>query len=83
MEMENVLHVNGIKKRFLSTDRLVRKGFRVTFTNAGAKICDSSNRFCSIGVHIGPYYWHSLYPQNPDAARLNAVEILPIKTWHE
>ena len=83
MEMENVLYVNGIKKCFLSTDRLVRKGFRVTFTNTGAEICDSLNRFCSIGVHIGPYYWHSLYPQNPDAARLNAVEILPIKTWHE
>ena len=83
MEMENVLHVNSIKKCFTSTDRLVRKGFRVTFTNAGAEICNPSSRFCSIGIHHGPYYWHHLYPQNPDAARLNAVESLPIKTWHE
>jgi len=36
MEMENVLRVNGVKKHFLFTDRLVRKGFRVIFTNAGA-----------------------------------------------
>ena len=83
MEMDNVLHVNGIKKRFLSTDRLIRKGFRVTFTNAGAEICDSTDRFCTVGVHIGPYYWHNFYPQNPNTAQLNAVETLPIKVWHE
>ena len=83
MEMDNVLHVNGIKKRFLSTDRLVRKGLRVTFTNAGTEIRDSADRFCTVGVHIGPYYWHNLYPQNPNTARLNAVETLPIKVWHE
>lgn len=83
MAMENVLHVDGLKKRFLSTDRLVRKGFHVNFTNAGAEIRDPGDRFRSIGTHNGHYYWHHLYSQNPEAAHLNAVESLPIKIWHE
>ena len=81
--MDGVLHVEGIKKCFLSTDRLIHKGFHITFSNAGAKICNSSNHFCSNGVHIGPYYWHNLYPQNPNAAHLNVVKNLPIKIWHK
>jgi transposase InsO family protein len=83
MEMDNVLHVDGIKKRFLSTDRLVRKGFRISFANAGAEIRHSSNQFCTVGIRNGPYYWHHLYPRNPDVANLNAVENLPIQIWHE
>ena len=83
MEMDNVLHVKGIKRRFLSTDRLVRKGFQVNFTNVGAEIKHPTNRFSTTGTRNGPYYWHHLYPQNPDATTLNTVESLPIKTWHE
>ena len=37
LEMGDVLHVSGIKKLFLSTDRLVRQGFQVILSTAGAE----------------------------------------------
>lgn len=39
--------------------------------------------FHTIGIYYGPYYWHHLYPQNPDAVHINVVEILLIKTQHK
>ena len=70
MEMD-ALHIDGpIKKRFLSADRLIRKGLRVTFTTTGAEIRNSSNSFCTIGIRDGPYYWHNLYPTQLGLMRL-------------
>jgi len=83
MEMVNVLHVTGIKRRFLWTERLILKGFSVNLTSAGAEIRNPSGSFRTTGIRNSPYNWHHFYPQNPDSANLYAVENIPIKTWHE
>src|ERR1700755_2380165 len=39
----------------------------------GAEIKHPTNRFSTTGTRNRPYYWHHLYPQNPDATTLNTV----------
>jgi transposase InsO family protein len=82
IRMDDVLHVDGIDKRFVSVPRLSRHGFNVSFTNTGAKIWKLPIDFCSMGVRSDLWYWQ-MYPKNPDSVQLDVIDPLPIKIWHE
>ena len=82
IQMDDVLHVDGIEKRFLSISRLSRHGLNISLTNTGAEIWKPSADFRSMGVRSDLWYWH-LHPKNPDSVQLDEIERLPIKVWHE
>ena len=79
---ENVLHVDGIKWRFLSTSRFDDCGFTVTFSKSKLIIVKGNlkfSRFCT-----GPLYQVTAYLENPHRPwSLNLVTAIPIKTWHK
>ena len=83
--LQDVLHVDGIKRRFLSMGRLANKGFTVTLSGQTVVIQKGDLRFK--GFKTGTLYTCSLYSELPVQAqlggRLNAVQALPIKTWHD
>ena len=80
--LTNVLHVKGLKRRFLSTSRFTNTGFIVAFS--GNHVAITKGKFRISGVQSGPLFTCSLYTRNPsNKPSLNAiVKALPIKTWH-
>jgi transposase InsO family protein len=83
IRLENVLHVDGIQRRFLSSFRLNRKGLSVNFTPSGPLIQDETRTLSIKGFNAGPASFLSVYRRPPNSIRLNAVESLPLKLWHE
>jgi len=82
MVLQDVLHVEGIKRRFLSMGRFDDKGFSITLANSRLTI--SKEKFAFFGLKSGPLYTCTLYAEKPLGARsLNSVEALPIKVWHD
>ena len=80
--LQDILHVVGIKRRFLSISRFDDKGFTSVFANSQLTI--SKEKFAFHGFRSGPLYTCSLYAEKPLGARsLNAAIALPIKTWHD
>ena len=80
--LQDVLHVEGIKRRFLSMGRLDTKGFSVTLSNARLTI--SKGKFTFYGFKTGPLFNCTFYAEKPLGDRsLNSVEALPIKVWHD
>ena len=79
----NVLHVKGLKHRFLSTSRFTNLGFTVTFSSNNVAI--TKGKFRISGVQTSPLFTCLLYSGNPsNGPSLNAaVEALPIKLWHQ
>jgi transposase InsO family protein len=81
--IRNVLLVDGIKRRFLSTRRLMNSGFEITFKGDHAVIVSPDRSYRSTGASAGPLFIHHLYKRDPTSIQLNAVEALPITLWHE
>jgi len=80
--LQGVLHVQGIKPRFLSMGRLDSRGF--TTTVAQSKLTISKGNISFSGFKSGTLYTCTMYADKPPGARsLNSVIELPIKTWHE
>jgi hypothetical protein len=80
--LQDVLHVDGIKRRFLSMGRFDDKGFSIVLSNSRLKI--SKKNFAFSGTKAGPLYTCILYADKPLGAHsLNSVEALPIKVWHD
>jgi gag-polypeptide of LTR copia-type/Zinc knuckle len=80
--LQNVLHVDGIKRRFLSMGQFDDKGFRVNLHNARLTI--SKENFAFSGLKTGSLYTCILYAKKPLGGRsLNYVQPLPIKLWHD
>ena len=80
--LQDVLHVEGIKRRFLSMGRFDDKGFSVTLSNSRLTI--SKAKFTFLGLKTGSLYSCTLYAEKPLGARsLNSVVALPIKIWHD
>lgn len=82
IQMKDVLHVDGVKMRFLSISSLSRHGFNVSLSNTGAEIQRPPLNFYSIGEGSDLWYWH-LHPKRPGSVQLDAIEPLPITIWHE
>ena len=79
--LQEVLHVDGIKRHFLSMGRFDDKGYTVTLSNSRLTI--SKEKFAFTRCRTGPLYTCSLYAEKPLGTRsLNALEALPIKVWH-
>ena len=83
LHLTNVLHVRGLKRRFLSTSRFTNSGFTVAFT--GNTVAITKGKFRISGVQSGPLFTCSLYTGNPSIGpSLNAaVTALPIELWHQ
>ena len=83
LHLTNVLHVRGLKRRFLSTSRFTNSGFTVAFT--GNTVAITKGKFRISGVQSGPLFTCSLYTGNPSTGpSLNAaVAALPIELWHQ
>ena len=80
--LQDVLHVEGIKRRFLSMGRLDDRGFTTTVSQSRLTISKGMLSFS--GFRNGTLYTCIMYPDKPvDARSLNSVTALPIKTWHE
>ena len=81
--LTNVLHVKGLKRRFLSTSRFTNLGFTVAFS--GNHVAITKGNYCISGIQSGPLFTFSLYSGNPSQGpSLNAaVEALPIELWHQ
>ena len=78
----DVLHVEGIKRRFLSTSRLLEKGFSVNFTEA--KVEATKGDFTIKGFRASHLFQCPLYTDKPLGSHsLNSIESLSIKTLHE
>ena len=83
LRLTNVLHVRGLKRRFLSTSRFTNAGFTVAFT--GDTVAITKGNFRVSGSRSGPLFICSLYSSNPNnGSSLNAaVSALPIELWHQ
>ena len=82
--LHDVLHVNGIKRRFLSMGRFDDKGFTVVLSKSRLTISKANEKFAFTGFKAGPLYTCTLYAEKPLGARsLNSVEAIPIKVWHD
>ena len=81
--LEDVLHVKGIKRRFISASRFDQRGFTTTIGAGSLTIAKGGFKFS--GSRIGTLYQCTMYAEKPLGARsLSSVEKpLPIKTWHE
>ena len=80
--LEDVLHVDGIKRRFLSASRFDNKGFAIKIDKSRLTI--SKGNFQFSGTRTGTLYTCTMHVEKPIGARsLNSVEVLPIKTWHD
>ena len=80
--LQDVLHVQGIKRRILSMGRFDDKGFTISASDSRLTIL--KGRFAFSGPKTGALYICSMYVERPPGARsLNAIEALPIKLWHD
>jgi len=81
--LTNVLHVKGLKRRFLSTSRFTNQGYTVAFS--GNTVAITKGKFRVSGIQSGPLFTCSLYSGNlSDGPSLNAVvKALPIELWHQ
>ena len=81
--LQDVFHVEGIKRRFLSANRFDQKGYRTTIGDG--KIVIAKEKFSFSGFKTGNLYLCSMYAEKPMGAHsLNSVETaLPIKMWHD
>ena len=82
-QWEDVLHVEGIKCRFISISRFNQRGFTTTISAGSLTIAKGEFKFSR--SRIGTLYQCTMYAEKPLGARsLSSVEKpLPIKTWHE
>ena len=79
--LNDVLHVDGIKQRFLSMGKFDDKGFTITMSKS--KLTISMGKFAFNGDKVGSLYKTSLYVDAPIGARsLNLVQALLITVWH-
>ena len=84
LTLEDVLHVSGIKRRFLSTGRFFDKGFRIVFDPEGNHVSISKGNFRISGSKVGTLFRYLMYSERPVGAHcLNSVAALPITTWHD
>ena len=82
--LKNVLHVKGLKQRFLSTSCFTDSGFTVAFS--GNNIAITKGKFRISGIHSSPFFMCLLYLDDPSKVKtLNAVTVkaLPIELWHQ
>ena len=80
--LQNVLHVDGIKRRFLSMGQLDEKGFHVNPHNG--RLTVSKRNFVFSGSKTGSLYTCILYAKKPLSGRsLDYLKPLPIKLWHD
>ena len=82
--LTNVLHVQGIKRRFLSLSTFDDKGFELRLKNQRLTLTKGSLGLT--GHRVGKLYIASMWAQRPSqsAVHLNsAVVPLPAKVWHE
>ena len=82
-QWEDVLHVEGIKRRFISISRFNQRSFTTTISAGSLTIAKGEFKFSR--SRIGTLYQCTMYAEKPLGARsLSSVEKpLPIKTWHE
>ena len=81
--LNNVLHVEGIQRRFLSTIKFTERDYIITFERNRA-VFSRENRRCLSAPRNGRVVECILYSEKPLARfHLNAVTELPIKLWHE
>ena len=79
--LNDVLHVDGIKQRFLSMGKFDDKGFTITMSKS--KLTISMGKFAFNGDKVSSLYKTSLYVDAPIGARsLNSVQALLITVWH-
>ena len=79
---ENVLHIDGIKWRFLPTSHFDDHGFTVTFGQSKLIIVKGNLKFS--GFCTSPLYQVTAYLEKPRRPwSLNLVMAILIKTWHE
>ena len=81
--LQDVLHVEGIKRRFLSANHFDQKGY--TTTIGAGKISIAKEKFSFSGFKTGALYTCTMYMEKPLGNHsLNSVSApLPIKTWHD
>ena len=80
--LQNVLHVDGIKRRFLSMGRLDDKEFSINLTKS--RLTVSKGNFAFSGFKSGSLFTCIMYVEKPLGAHsLNSIEPLPIKLWHD
>jgi len=77
--LQDVLHVDGIKWRFLSIGQFDDKGFTIVLSNS--KLTISKGKFAFNGFKTGPLYTCSIYADKPLGAHsLNSVMFSDFKT---
>jgi hypothetical protein len=82
--LTNVLHVQGIKRRFLSLSTFDDKGFELHMKSKRFEL--SKGTLALTGHRVGKLYIAPMWQQRPlhSAVQLNsAVAPLPAKVWHE
>ena len=82
MILDDVLHVQGINRRFLSMIKFDDKGF--DYRKESNRFIFSKGNIQFPAIRLGNAYWIHLYSEKPPgASALNAVETVSIKTLHE
>ena len=80
--LDDVLHVNGIKCQFLSTNRLDLKGYKMKFSNGRFSATKEGHLF--FGSKTGNLYTCVMHSEKPLGSHtLSLVQALPIKLWHD
>ena len=80
--LDDVLHVDGIKRRFLSTNRLDLKGYEMKFCNGRFSATKEGHSF--FGSKTGNLYTCVMHSEKPLRSHtLSSVQALPIKLWHD
>jgi hypothetical protein len=82
--LTNVLHVQGIKRRFLSLSTFDDKGFELHMKSKRFEL--SKGTLALTGHRVGKLYIAPMWQQRPlhSAVQLNStVAPLPAKVWHE
>src|SRR5882762_6023749 len=82
INLEDVLHVKGINRRFLSLIQFDDKGFDYRKDNNKFILSKGKAQFSA--VRLGKAFWIHLYSEKPPGAHsLNAIDTVSIKTLHE
>jgi hypothetical protein len=84
--LRDVLHVNGIQRRFLSTIKFQDRDYVISLDKKRAVFSKDNKRLFSAPRH-GPIIELILYSEPPlkpyQGAQLHAITELPAKLWHE
>ena len=82
MTLDDVLHVKGITRRFLSLVRFDDKGFN--YRKEDGRLLFSKGNIQFPSVRLGNAFWIQLYAEKPPGAHaLHSIKSISIKTLHE